>query len=168
MKPAKQIRAKASRAKTYSITTDREGSLPLSGELMRAAHVRPGDEFAAWTTGKKIVVVFPKRYTGNLKIPKTAQRGKVEPALPDKSRRRAVPHKWLGAAKGMVKHPVSPEPIPATEWKPGSGAGQPHPAAENPRRMSEKELIKRLEAFPKHYPGLTLEETRAAIREGRK
>ena len=34
--------------------------------------------------------------------------------------------------------------------------------------LSEKELLRRIDAFPKRYPGLTLAQTRAAIREGRK
>jgi plasmid stability protein len=34
--------------------------------------------------------------------------------------------------------------------------------------LPEKELLGRIDAFPKHYPGLTLAQTRAAVREGRK
>ena len=34
--------------------------------------------------------------------------------------------------------------------------------------LPEKEILRRLDAYKKRWPGLTLEETRAAIREGRK
>ena len=35
-------------------------------------------------------------------------------------------------------------------------------------RLPEKELLRRIDAFPRHHPGLTLAQTRAAIRKGRK
>ena len=95
MKAAKKTNTKPVRAKAYSIAADSKCGFILPDELMRAAHVRPGDEFIAWTTGKKIVVVFPKRYKGELKIPKTAQRGKLGD-LPDES--QSIPPGKSGVA----------------------------------------------------------------------
>ena len=43
-----------------------------------------------------------------------------------------------------------------------------HEALRSAPPLSEKELLRRIDTFPKRYPGLTLAQTRAAIREGRK
>ena len=43
-----------------------------------------------------------------------------------------------------------------------------HEALRSTPTLSEKELLRRIDAFPNHHPGLTLAQTRAAIREGRK
>jgi hypothetical protein len=66
-------------AKKFKVVTDSEGGLPLPSEW----GAKIGDEFATWKEGDKIILVFPKTYRGNRRIPKGAHRGKVEPALPE-------------------------------------------------------------------------------------
>jgi hypothetical protein len=43
-----------------------------------------------------------------------------------------------------------------------------HEALSSSPPLSEKELLRRIDAFPKRHPGLTLAQTRTAIRKGRK
>lgn len=68
-------------SKVYHVTTDNEGALPLPAEI--EPNVRIGDEYAVWEEGKSFVLVFKKELTTKIKIPKHAQWGKVEPALPE-------------------------------------------------------------------------------------
>lgn len=69
-------------AKKYRIVSDREGGLPVPEELACSMNINIGDEFAAWRTSKGIVVVFKKNGRWKRRIPKHAQRGRVEPVLP--------------------------------------------------------------------------------------
>lgn len=84
-KPQPKRRAPTKRKKTAAksndiLVTDREGGLPLPPEW----GAKIGDDFAAWKEGESIILVFPRTYRGNRKIPKNAHWGKVEPALPEK------------------------------------------------------------------------------------
>ena len=56
-----------------------DGALPIPPEM--EPNVRIGDEYATWNEGDKIILAFLKIYRGKRKIPQTAYRGKVEPAL---------------------------------------------------------------------------------------
>lgn len=67
-------------AKKFIVETDNEGALPITPEM--EPDVKIGDEYATWNEGDKIMLVFLKNYCGKRKIPKSAYRGKVEPALP--------------------------------------------------------------------------------------
>ena len=127
-------------------------------------------DFVKVMSGTRLVGVF----TSGRRWNKTGWLTEIE-QLPPGTMERIYARQGSGEEQHYWKRPMKPrKPRPGDkraaylDWKHGSGAGKPHPAAENPLRMTEEELRKRIEAFPKDSPRLTLDEMRAAIREGRK
>lgn len=127
-------------------------------------------DFVKVMSGTRLVGVFASGRRWN----KTGWLAEIEP-LPPGTMERIYARQGSGEEGHYWPHSMRPRKprrgdkrAAYLDWKHGSGAGQPHPAAENPLRMTEKELRKRIEATRTKHPGLTLEEMRAAIREGRK
>lgn len=88
-----------------------DSRLPVPDEIVRDAGAKTGDKFAAWIEGGEIIVIFPKSYRGQKKIPKNAYWGKVEPALTE------IPIKLTKPAKPVW----NPIPETLTEgWRFGS------------------------------------------------
>jgi len=85
-RPASRRRkAKPFVSKKYLLFSDSEGGLTMPDELMRELNVRVGDEYALWREGNRLVAMFPKSGNHATQIPKRAERGRIEPALPEKS-----------------------------------------------------------------------------------
>jgi hypothetical protein len=87
-------------AEKMVLRTDREGGLELAPEFMRAAKVQLGDEYAAWKEGGSVILSFLKHRKKTIRIPKRAEYGKIEPALPEES---VVPCKPVAATKPIPR-----------------------------------------------------------------
>lgn len=86
-------------AKVFTAVADSEGGLPLSDELAKAMRCKIGDKYACWKEGKGWLLVFPRTRKSQLKIPKHAFWGKVEPALPEISVTLSAPIKATRARR---------------------------------------------------------------------